>query len=419
MHAVDRFINHPAALAGFAIAILYAWSLFGARRDTLPPRGFKPLIRTWAPSAVVILLVIAAAAGLKQSFTRVDFGMFYSSALLLRQDPARLYDPRTQTQYLHAATGLEGQAHYLPFAYPPFVAFLFVPMTALSFRSAYYLMFGINIALFAFTVFWIASKAKYSRDQTTALLAAGSAALPAYAALILGHLTFLGVLLLSLFAIDMLKGGRARTGLWAGLLLFKPTLFPIPLLLLLWKKQWKALAIFGATAFGLLIVSFVLVGWDGLLKNAAMLRLMGSDYLLPMTHSLRGLAFSLHLGTAGWMVMALAVVAALWFTFLNARNQVWALAGAMVAVLLVPPYLQYHDLGIGLVAAAIVIAAINPFAERMRNELFLMVLLPCAASFACLKSNHNFPVMPAALILGFVYCLWKAFDRRDAAGSQP
>jgi hypothetical protein len=271
-------------------------------------------------------------------------------------------------------------------------------------------MFALNTAIFAFTVYWIASKARYNRDQTTTLLIAGSAALPLYAVLILGHLTFLGMLFLSLFAVDWRHGGKTRTGLWAGLLLFKPTLLPIPLLLLLWKKQWKAIAAFVATTCTLLLISLALIGWDGLLKNAAMLRLMGSDYLLPMTHSLRGLAFALRLGIAVYVMMALAVVAALWIAVVRAQNKNWTMAGAMLAILLVPPYMQYHDLAIGFIAIALALMAAESIPDITRNSLFLFVLAVCAVTFANLKTDRLFPIMPIALIVCFAFCLRKAFS---------
>jgi hypothetical protein len=415
MRAVQLALEHPFALAALILAVLYAWSVFSRRNQTQQSWGAKQIIRTFSPSAIVFILVLAASAGLKLNLLRVDFGMFYSNALLLRQNPGHLYDPQMQTEFLHAVTGLKDEPHYLPFAYPPFVALLFIPMTVFSFRTAYYAMLVVNIAVLTFTLWWLSSRLKLRQDKLTALLVSASGALPLYAVLILGHLTFVGMLLLSLFATDVLGNKKTRAGLWAGLMLFKPILFPVPLLMLLWKKQWRAITLFLVTAFALLCLSFVLVGWDGLQSNIAMMRLMTNDYLLPRIHSLRGLAFSLGLGPEAWIAAALAVVAALWLSASRAYDQTWVLAGAMLAVMLVPPYLQYHDLAIGLIAIAIALTAVNGVSDRTRNLLFIIVLVPAALVLACPRDKINFPIMPVVLSGLFVYCLWKAFKLNSKA----
>jgi hypothetical protein len=415
MRAVQLALEHPFASAALILAVLYAWSVFSRRNQTQQSWGAKQIIRTFSPSAIVFILVLAASAGLKLNLLRVDFGMFYSNALLLRQNPGHLYDPQMQTEFLHAVTGLKDEPHYLPFAYPPFVALLFIPMTVFSFRTAYYAMLVVNIAVLTFTLWWLSSRLKLRQDKLTALLVSASGALPLYAVLILGHLTFVGMLLLSLFATDVLGNKKTRAGLWAGLMLFKPILFPVPLLMLLWKKQWRAITLFLVTAFALLCLSFVLVGWDGLQSNIAMMRLMTNDYLLPRIHSLRGLAFSLGLGPEAWIAAALAVVAALWLSASRAYDQTWVLAGAMLAVMLVPPYLQYHDLAIGLIAIAIALTAVNGVSDRTRNLLFIIVLVPAALVLACPRDKINFPIMPVVLSGLFVYCLWKAFKLNSKA----
>jgi hypothetical protein len=277
-------------------------------------------------------------------------------------------------------------------------------------------MLSVNIGIVAVTFWWLFSRLKFRRDQLTALLLSASAALPLYAVLILGHLTFVGMLLMSLFAADVMADRKARAGLWTGLMLFKPILFPVPLLMLLWRKRWGAVALFIATAFALIGFSYVLVGWDGLVSNIAMMRLMTSDSLLPRTHSLRGLAFYMGLGPAAWIAAALAVSVALWYAVSRAPDQRWVLGGAIVAVLLVPPYLQYHDLAIGLVAIAVALTAVRSVPDRDMSVLFLVVLVPAALALIGPKDHPVFPIMPVFLTFAFAYCLWKAFRPEPNGG---
>ncbi len=411
MRTIYFVLEHPFAVVGLLIAVLYGWSTFGKRQENLHGCDAKQVIRTFSPSAVVIILVLAASAGLKLNLPRVDFGMFYSSALLLRQDPGHLYDPQKQTEFLHAVTGLKGEPHYLPFAYPPFVAFIFAPMTVLSFRTAYYVMLAVNFVVLAFTFWWLSTRLKFRQDQLTAFLVSASGALPMYAVLVLGHLTFVGMLLLSLFATDLIGNRKTRAGLWAGLLLYKPTLFPIPLLLLLWKRQWRAVGLCAVVNAALLFLSIALVGWSGLQANIAMMRVMTSDYLLPKTQSLRGLVFAAGLGIESWVVLAVAAVALLWIAFARAQDQRWVMAAAIVAVLLVPPYLQFHDLALGLIGIAFALAGMDMVADRTRNYLFFIALIPAGLVLAT-RDRQVIPIMPLVLVLLFAYCLWKSFGER-------
>jgi hypothetical protein len=415
MHAATSLIEHPYALAVFAIAALYAWSVFGRRPADHEPWGAKRVIRNFAPGVMVLIAVLAASVGLEGNLPRVDFGMFYSSALLLRQDPQHLYDPQTQTELLHEVTGLAGEPHYLPFAYPPIVAFLFIPLTALSFKSAYFLMLAVNTLLLIVAFWSLSAKLHYREDQLTAFLVTASAALPMYAALILGHLTFFGLLLLSLFVTDLAGNRKWQAGLWAGCLLYKPILFPVPLLILLWKKQWRAIGLFVLMAAAMFLFSLALVGWNGLQANLRMLRIMTSDYLLPKTQSLRGLTFFAGLGTGTWVVLVIVALAALWFAILRARDQRWTMAGAIIAMMLVPPYLQFYDLSIGLVAVAIALTTMNPVSDKTRNNLFLIALVPPALVLATPRNQPGIPIMPIVLVLLFIYCLWRAFSNGEVS----
>jgi len=404
--------------AYFAVALtigcLYIWSVCGQRFSKL-----KSLVRTYGPCLAVIVLVLSASNGLKGNLPRVDFGMFYSTALLLRQDPGRLYDPTIQTEFLHAVTGLTGQKHYLPFAYPPFVALLFTPFTAVSFKSAYFLLLGLNGLLLVFTLRLLSRKLGYREDQTSTLLVAAGAMLPLYAALLLGHLTIVGLLLLSLFIIDLFNGHRWRAGLWTALLLYKPLFVPIPLLMLIWKKQWRAMLVYLTGSAILGGVSLLLVGWAGLEANFAMLKVMTSEYLLPRTQSLWRIIFWLGWGHIAWLVVVAAVISVLWAAIALHWEKHWTMAGAMLAILLIPPYLQYYDLALGLTAIACFIQALQPVSEKTRNVIFLLTIVPGTLVLLGSRELASFPIVPVFLFFCFGYLIWRAHrERRPLPGAE-
>jgi len=71
---------------------------------------------------------------------RADLMMFYGSALLLQQSPEELSDQEQQGTYQKAATGLDisgNDIDFLPYPYPALVAFAFLPLTLLTYKSAY------------------------------------------------------------------------------------------------------------------------------------------------------------------------------------------------------------------------------------------------------------------------------------------
>ena len=411
MNNMNILLANPLAIVRTVIAVLFAWSILGNKEKSSKAWNVRKVIRTFGPSAFVFILALHAGMDLTVILPKVDFGMFYSSALLLKQEPQNLYNPDRQTDYLHAATGLVEEHHYLPFAYPPFVAFLFAPLTVLGYRCAFFVMLGINIVLVAFTFWLLISRLRYSADQIVAFLVLASAAPPLYAFLFLGHLTSLSFLFLSLFIVDIMGIQKWRAGLWTGLLLFKPIVFPVPLLLILWKRQWKALAVFVGTAFSLLLFSFILIGWDGIRAYAGMLLLMTHDSLLPKNQSLRGLVYAVGLGTTAWALLSCITIVCLWIAFRRARDQRWIYAAAMLAVMLVPPYLQFHDLTLGLVSLAIVLSIIKRVSDKARSGLFLLVLVPAAIALQMPKDHAVFPVMPVVLIAMFAWCLWKGFTQ--------
>jgi hypothetical protein len=414
MNFVNLLIDHPFALIVLLIACLYAWSVF-RKRSVSQPTKIRRTVRLFAPGVAVLILVAIACTGLKGNLPRVDFAMFYSSALLLKHDPAHLYDPQSQTDYLHKVTGLAGEKHYLPFAYPPVVALLFRPMTMLSFRHAYYLMIGINALLLTYSFWWLSTRMQFRREQLIAFLVVACATLPMYAVFVLGHMTFITLLLLSFFTIDILENRKFRPGLWAGLLLYKPIFIPVPLMLLLCKKRLKAFGLFLLTVFLMGFLSFVLVGWSGLLSNLAMMQLMTNDSLLPRTQSLRGLMPSGHLGSGLWIVAVVAVLTALWITVRRAERQHWILASAIAAILLVPPYLQFYDLSIGLLGIAFALASMNSISDKTRNYLFLLAFVPPALVLAAQRYEIHAPIMPILLIALFCYCFWRAHASLQSA----
>jgi hypothetical protein len=211
-----QFRNYYASFALFTAGLMslslnrqqhhFSWAARAA--------GF---VCTYAPTIVILTFAASALQEFGRYLTQVDFGMFYASALQLRTDPAHLYDLDAQNRMLASITG-GLKNHYLSFPYPPFVAALFVPFSYLSFSHAYSAMIGCNLLLLVVAIYVQCRFLCQRRDQVLAIILAASVLLPVYINFILGQMAFVGLLLFSLFAVDLLKERTTRAGLWIGLL---------------------------------------------------------------------------------------------------------------------------------------------------------------------------------------------------------
>jgi hypothetical protein len=380
-------------------------------QHSLPGR----VIDRYALNLAIALLMVAALSDFSRNLTRVDFGMFYSNALLLKRAPDRLYDVYLQADVLKEVSGIK-EGHYLTFVYPPFVALLFVPFTLVSFKTAYYLMLFCNVALLCLVVWFLTKRLSLERVQVRALVLCVAAALPVYVTLILGHISFWGLLFLSLFCLDLLDGRDTRAGFWCGLLSYKISLLPVPLVVLMWLGLWRGFAVACGVMAVLAGISIGLVGFPGFLASLWSLRGMSTDSLLPRMHSLRSLTYFLGLGEWAWIALSVLAMAALWLAFARRGDRRWALAAMILSILLVTPYLHTHDLVLGIISLALVISQ-HPIVTAVEEKAFVLIaFLPVGVSIWLQSAGHMWPLMPVVLLGSFVYCLYRALAGREAGG---
>jgi len=194
-----------------------------------------------------------------------DFGSYYAQALVLRDDPARIYD-------IHAALGrLPGAAPVLPgmplyvgpVSYPPAFALLMVPLTYLPVDHAWLLWSITNLAATVWLASHAASHFRPERRGLVTILALLST--PAFASLFYGQPTPLLGAALS-FAYDRLQRQRdLRAGMWLGLLAIKPhyLIFLSPWLIV--RRRWGAVAGLAVTVAVIALLSLAAVGTSTLL----------------------------------------------------------------------------------------------------------------------------------------------------------
>jgi hypothetical protein len=297
-----------------------------------------------------------------------DFTIFYTAGKCVIQGRGRqLYDLETQSAIQRGfASEVKHRGNALPFNHPPFEALLFVPLAGLSYVTAYLIWALFNIALIL--GFWnlLRPRLPSLHDLLPALpLLAVFAFFPVVMALLQGQDSILLLFLYGL-AFSALATGRAFVaGLCLGLALFKFQLVLPFVVVLLVRRQWKAVAGFLITAFGLLLVSAAVVGWSGVMAYPRfVLRLNRSGTQAgiypPDMPNLRGLvAGSTHL--AGVPALLLIITLSLALVALVARW--WR----------VQPGHQF-ELGFSLCLAVTIIASYHMLMHDL-SVLILPVLL--------------------------------------------
>ena len=245
------------------------------RLQWLVPRGHAPLSRADLCWAVALALVFAtyAFATLWGEWLKDFAAYYYAGHFFGIGEHAQVYAgppdvigaeiPPAWAEAL-ADDGAAGEQTY-PFIYPPWVAAVMAPVAAtVSPHAAMKLMLVLNTGLLMLctVLAWRIVPTRFPLRrwlQFSALLLIVSA--PSLFALVLGQIQIL-VFTACLLFVDRLKAGRQTSAaLWLALatvIKVSPAAFAI---ILVWNRNWKALAIFATASLGFLAFGIAALGW--------------------------------------------------------------------------------------------------------------------------------------------------------------
>ena len=149
-----------------------------------------------------------------------------------------------------------------PYPYAPFTAVLLSPLSGLTPTITWAIWDIVNIGGMAGGLWFLLSALSLSKWTRLLLLLGGLTCVPFIVNLEQGQSS--GVVMLGLgLGIGFLKRGRGLpAGLAFGLLLLKVQWLPFLVLVLLWKRQWRALAGMVATGAVLMLLTWALIGTD-------------------------------------------------------------------------------------------------------------------------------------------------------------
>lgn len=340
---------------------------------------------------------------------RPDFPQFYAGARLVWQSPAALYDP---TKQLEIQKSIDPRiTEILPYTYPPVTAVLLIPLGWLPFPLAYAAMTALNLLLLMFSIRLLIAKLQLTKDQSTWLILSALCNFGVHSVLLQGQISFVVLLLLAIFAVAAQGCRQIGAGLTTGLVFIKPQLQGVPLLVLLGRRMWPALAIASTTMIALMIISVMLVGWAGIEQY---LSLVGTYLTIERgygsypeaMHNLRALAqyaipfpWSRYFGLTltGCVIAAAFVLNRLPHSDPRIVAMQWI--GNFVAGVLITPHLYPHDLAILIVPTAF---AVKLYGETVPARLILLLIALGIYPLLGLMSGHR---LPPLLPVGFLVIL--------------
>lgn len=381
---VSRSAATPILVFAAVTIVLHAWMFFSLRRE----------IATGYP----------------------DFTIFYTAGKCVLQGQGRqLYDVSTQFAIQRSfAARVKHRPNPLPFNHPPFEALLFVPLAHLPYISAYLVWAACNVVLIL--GFWnlLRPLLPSLHDFLPALpLMATLAFFPLIMALLQGQDSILLLFLYGLAFSALAKGRAFVAGLCLGLALFKYQLVLPFVVVLLVRRQWKAVAGFILTAFALLLVSAAVVGWHGVTAYPRFVLHLNSTaaqagiYPRDMPN-LRGLINGL-LHVTGAAAMALIIIVSVALVAVAAR--LWrAQAGhefelgfslCLVITVIVSYHLLVHDLSV-LMLPMLVVAELLLSDQIVAPQWFIFVSSMAALFFTPLYAVLEFWLRETNLMVSAV-----------------
>lgn len=308
-----------------------------------------------------------------------DYLQFYTSGVtLLQGQSANLYDFAYQSQLEQTIAG-PGLTSYHAFITPPFLAWLFVPLSLLP-----YIWSLIVWSLLGFLFLWASFKL-LSADRPFKSFLWSLTWFPIFATISFGQNSLLS---LSLFCLTYWLWRKERflaAGLVSSLLLFKPQMvLGIGFLWLLeWRKDWKALLGLALGGFILTGISFWLMpdaskAYINLARDFLPGLIYGDQFPLWHLHSLRGFWIMLFPGRV-WLAEGLSlllsvigIAAYFFFWRANRKEPDLVFAAAICLTIWITPHAMIYDWSILLIPAVLFWQA-RPGLQILWKPLFALI----------------------------------------------
>jgi hypothetical protein len=230
---------------------------------TFPAKRLKGIVISLAAFLLVIQIAAVALNATRALNGRTDFVVSYTAGQTIRSGNGRALYAASDDQ-ISPDKLANSPVTALPFDRLAYQALLYVPLSLLSYRKAYWIFMAVNLGLI---VLCIRMLQPYLPKLAQLWYWLPSAVLlcwvPLGLALVAGHNSILLLTLLFASAVSFYQGRNFRAGVFLGLTLFRPEFsILIALLFLVWRC-WRIIAGFLATSVVCLAISAAVTGLAG------------------------------------------------------------------------------------------------------------------------------------------------------------
>lgn len=357
-----------------------------------------------------------------------DFRAYYMAGKMLMSGVRdNFYNFDTQfTAQQQFAPELKDPKKVMPFFNPPFVALPVVIVSFLPFTSAYVIWLLVHASTLIFYCFLVYRMLKKAPEVVRLVaLALSITFLPAVNAVLQGQPSILLALALLLSFEHMRRGKDVRAGMWLSLLLIKPQFLVLPILLLIFRRRFKALLGLAGGVGALGLVSWFLIGFSGLKgyyqlvsKIPAMAKLDAFTIHPQAMHTFKGylhLAFGTNYTQdirTFWFIGVAVVLVLLGFIWakpgwVKSHSFYLQWASLIVVILFVSPHANFHDVSLLLVPGLLIVKYVSeqPLRTPVRRVLLASLAVGWFVMLATLPLAALFGVQLSVLYMLAVICL--------------
>jgi hypothetical protein len=339
-----------------------------------------------------------------------DYLQFYAAGITLQQgNSADLYNFDYQQQLEQTIAG-PGLTNYHAFITPPFLAWLFVPLSLLPYTWSFFIW-----SLFGFFFIWISIRL-LSAERPSKVFIWSLTWFPIFTAISFGQNSLLSLFLFCLSYWLWRKEKRFSAGLVCSLLLFKPQMvLGIGLLWLLeWRSSWKSLLglTFGGTILGGLCFLFfpeASKAYIDIARNFLPNLIYQDQFPIWHMHSLRGFWILLLPGQK-WLVeglsliLSVAGIAAYIFFWRANRNKLNLVFAATICLTIwITPHAMIYDWSILLIPAILFWQAL-PELQNFWKPLFALIWI--VTFISGLLTYAQLKILPVAIQISIPVLFW-------------
>ncbi|MGA7733246.1 MAG: glycosyltransferase family 87 protein, partial [Chloroflexia bacterium] len=350
-----------------------------------------PALARWARVGWLVLFALGFTLYILRQATDGPFGkdftIFLTGAHIVAGGGAfGLYDLGVQAAVQPAlAGGYTFPGGVLPFNYPAYVAFFFLPLAYLPPDAAYYVWLGAQWLLFVGLIAWVTRSFRewgFEGGAPGVLPFALLSFQPALEALLMGQMSLVTVALWWWTLLSWRSERWNHLGVAVALSAFKPQMAALLVVALLAQKRWRALGVALATQCALWLGAVLIGGPQVFLGYLDVLRISASTvgtlgFYPAAMPNVRGLLTLLGLpdgivtiiALLGWL-LSLAATFLLWRRGLSLAAKFGL--SAVLAVLF-SPHLYMHDASLLLLATVCALLS-APSAEAATQRLNRLLL---------------------------------------------